>query len=135
MIPVVSRVKRILRHMDRFAFFSESLEIPDGLPGSVGNPVGVDFNIEASFDGAIVITDSSMVLGEGSGWVSIPYRSIDKVIIPTSFGLKGEIRHLVLSLSDGRSVILPIQGGTERTADAFEFARFLARVKSDLPPG
>jgi hypothetical protein len=118
--------------MGRFHFFSEPFDVPVGLPGSIGTPIGVYLNAESSLDGSIVITDSSMVLSEGAGWVPISYRSIDKVIIPTSSGRKSEIRHLILDLSDGRSFILPVQGGTDRTADVFEFVRFLDRVRSDL---
>jgi hypothetical protein len=132
MVTVISRAKRILRYMDRFAFFSESVEVPDGLPSSSGSPVGIYFNAESSLDGAIVVTDSSLVLNERSDWVLIPYRSIDKVVIPTFSVLPGEVRHLILNLSSGSSFTLPVKGGTDRTADAYEFARFLARVRSDL---
>lgn len=133
MIKVASRVHRILRGMERFAYFSESVEIPDGLPGSAGIPIGVYFNEVSSLDGSIVITDSAVVLNEKSGWVSVPYRSIAKVVIPYSSAARlSEVRHLILNLLDGSSFILPVKGGTDRTADAYEFARFLDRVRSDL---
>src|ERR1700759_983837 len=113
MIKVASRVHRILRGMEPFAYFSESVEIPDGLPSSAGIPIGVYFNDGSSFDGAIVVTDSAVVLNEKSGWVSVPYRSIARVVIPFSSAARlSEVRHLILNLLDGSSFILPVLGGT-----------------------
>lgn len=131
MISASSRAKRIFREISRFSFFGGPAGIPNGLPLAKGeDPIGIYFNAPSSLIGAIVITNSSLILNTDAGWLSIPYQMIAKVAIPARPGHLEEVRQLTLILLDGRSLDLPVQGGTARTADAFEFARFLDRVRS-----
>jgi hypothetical protein len=137
MISAISRARRIFRGITRFSFFlAGSVEIPADLPLAEGEaPIGIYFNVPFSLDNAVVITSSSVILRVAAKWLSIPYKLISKVNIPTNPGHLGEVRQLMLSLSDGSSLALPVQGGAARTADAFEFARFLDRVRSDAFSG
>jgi hypothetical protein len=133
MVSVASRAWRVFRRIGRFNFLNESAEIPYDLPlGSGEDPIGIYFNAPSSLAGAIVVTSAGLILRTESGWLSIPYKMIAKVVIPARIGSLAQVRELRLILLDGKSLILPILGGTARTADAFEFARFLDRVCSDL---
>ena len=131
MISASSRAKRIFRGISRFTFFADPSEVPDDLPLAEGeDPIGIYLNSPPSLADAIVITSSSLITKTGTGWLSIPYQMIVRVVIPVRSGHLEEVRQLTLALSDGMSLALPVQGGTARTADAFEFARFLDRVRA-----
>jgi hypothetical protein len=133
MISVASRAKRVFRVMGRFKFINDPAEIPHDLPlGGGEGPIGIYFNTPSSLADAIVVTSVGLILRTESGWLSIPYRIIAKVTIPARIGHLAEVRELTLTLLGGESLALPILGGTARTADAFEFSRFLDRVLSDL---
>jgi hypothetical protein len=132
MVQVLSRVKRILRYMGKFNFFdAESFHAPEGLPLNEGEvPIGAYLNNPNSLEGAVVVTDSSLLVESGGSWTPIHYASIAKVETPDS---KTGVHGLHLHLRDGSTAYIPIQGGTERTSDAFEFLRFLNRVLADQP--
>jgi hypothetical protein len=132
MVSVASRAWRIFRRVGRFKFFNESAEIPE-LPLERGeDPIGVYFNMPSSLADAIVVTSSGLILRTESGWLPVPYQMIARVVIPARSGHLEQVRGLTLTFLDGKSLALPVLGGTVRTADAFEFARFLDRVRSDL---
>lgn len=133
MLPAISRARRIFRGITRFSFFPADLKgVPADLPLAEGEvPIGIYLNVPSSLDSAIVITSSSMILRLIDKWLVVPYRSILKVTIPSDQINLSEVRFLNLSLSDRSKLKLPVLGGTSRTADAFEFARFIDRVRSD----
>jgi hypothetical protein len=58
------------------------------------------------------------------------FRSREKMT--ARIGYLAQLRELTLTLSGGKSLALPILGGAACAADAFEFSRFLNRVRSDL---
>lgn len=133
MVSVASRAKRVFRGMGELNFLNDPAEAPQDVPlGSGEHAIGIYFNIPSSLVGAIVVTSAGLILRTESGWLSIPYQMIARVVIPARVGHLAQLRELTLVLSDGKSLALPILGGTARTSDAFEFARFLDRVRSDL---
>lgn len=133
MVSVISRARRIFRGIGRFNFLDESAEIPHDLPlGSGEDPIGIYFNTPSSLADAIIVTSAGLILRTESGWISVLYQTIARVVIPARIGHLEQVRELTLVLLGGKSLALPISGGTARTADAFEFARFLDRVRSDL---
>jgi hypothetical protein len=116
--------------MPRFHLFDSTEYIPpSGLPLAQGEaPLGIYLNDQPSTKDAIVITTASLILGEEDGWRTVPYTSIARVLTPDS---KTDVHGLHLALDDGKTIWLPVRGGTEKTFDAFEFLRFINRVLED----
>jgi hypothetical protein len=93
-----------------------------------GDLIGVYLNHPPTVSEAIVVSESGLLLETEGRWRQLSFSSVDRVATPTT---KVLVRHLDLALKDGSVVRLPIEGGDEKVADAFEFLRFLDRVLAD----
>jgi hypothetical protein len=118
--------------MSRFRRFSdEPALVPEDLPLAPGEvPIGLYFNVASSLESAVVVTSLAVILNTDAGWLPISYKSITKISFPAVDRL-ADVRQLIVTTQRSETFVIPIQGGTDRTADAFEFARYLQRVQSD----
>lgn len=130
LVPVSSRVHRILRPLTHFQYFGpEGPPVPEELPlMKEESLIGAYLNDPPSLRNAVIVTNFSLLLESHGAWAPIHYSSVSRVVSPTS---KEGVRYLDLVLADGSTARVPIHGGTERTSDAFEFLRFLDRVLED----
>jgi hypothetical protein len=129
MLPVTSRVWRILRPISRFRYFNETDNpAPKNIPlQATEHPIGAYMNEPDSFKESVIVTDLSLILEHESTWVPIPYAAIDRPMTPEA---KVNVRGLSVLLRNGATVQIRL-GGTPPFSDAFEFLRFLNRVLAD----
>lgn len=130
MVTVVSRAKRIFRGVQSFRFIdAQGGSMLEGVPLSPGEmPIGVYYNEPESLRGAVVVTDSSLLIESHGSWRRLPYSLIERVLSPAS---KIDAHELYVYLRSGTSVSVPIRGGTQKSSDVFDFLRFLDRVTAD----
>lgn len=127
---VKSRVWRILRHLRNFEYLEERAgrgvaQIPGVLLQAGEVVLGVYRNHPGSLQDAVVVTDRGLWIDRPGPWDFISFRDVESVELVER---KEDAENLSLRLSGGRSAILAVRGGTDRTRDALEFLRFLDRV-------
>ena len=133
-MKVKTRVKRILEPLVNFRTIEDgslpvfpSLPVPAFKEGE--DCYGVYENPSAEADEPVVVTNLGLHLRREQKWEFIDYRQIKEVDIISP---KETVDELLVRLTNQESVLLPIRGGKGRFRDAFEFMRFINRVKSDL---
>ena len=80
---------------------------------------------------AFLITSMGVVVAadeQCASWRAVPYRTIERVELPSNVDSKMEQGYLALKLLGGNYVDLRVDGGTQTTRDVFEVCRFLMRV-------
>lgn len=129
---VKSRSHRTLSPLQGFRSLKT---LPDKLRGRLESitfeqdeaPIGVYENNLGDLDELIVITTHGLWIYEAGDWIPYAFKNIKAVTVP--FGThKRDADSLLLTLSDGRQITLPIKGGNDRFRDAWEFSHFLSRV-------
>src|SRR5437868_5943809 len=131
---VKSRVVRILKPLRRYRDQS-----PDSLMTSIAATrvglqegeicLGVYENNPGCLEDSIIVTNLGLHIYRSGESLFIDYGQIESIEAPS---VKETADRLKIRLSNGAMKDLPIQGGQGRFRDAFEFLRFLDRVKDDI---
>lgn len=131
---VESRVIRILRPLTQYHKHStESLNASNRsqkVDLQIGEVyLGVYENIPDSLEDSITVTSLGLHTYRGGEWEFLNYEHIESIRIPSR---KEEAAELEIHLYDGYTTRIPVRGGQGRFRDAFEFLRFLDRVRDDI---
>jgi hypothetical protein len=132
---VKSRVWRVLRNVESFQILSTEearqllKERKIKLTGDE-TVLGIYWNQDKDLRDALLVTDRAIHLIEKKMGRRLAYSEIGHLSTPTEVP-KAEVREVILETKGGETVKIPVKGGGSRTADAFEFLRFLMRVKAD----
>lgn len=123
---VRAKIHRILKKMPRFEAFAREVSLPDGFE-TEDTLLGVYHNDESRFD--VWIGVNALHFWQET-WQSVAYAQLVKVSIhQTNTADKHSAVGVVMETQAGSSHVLRIDGGTERFRDAWEFLRFLMRVR------
>jgi hypothetical protein len=90
-------------------------------------PIGVYENHPGKLEELIVITTHALWVHRAPAWIPYTFRNIEAVTVPFETD-KRDADSVLLTLSDGGQITLPVKGGNDRFRDAWEFSRFLSRV-------
>lgn len=135
MIPSAkTRAHRKLRGISQFKF----CESVDALPQLAGHDtplgdaeelLGAYENIPNAKENLLLVTDRGLHWWSEASWQSLQYCDILEIEWPSK--VKMEARELPIKARSGRSLRVPVHGGTEFTRDLFGVWTFLLRMLED----
>jgi hypothetical protein len=125
---VQSRAHRILKQLSAYEDWTDATPDVAFRLHDEENLIGVYHNSSKKSEENILITDRRLIFRD----VHLSFDEITSCDIPgTGSQEKQNADRVTVTLGKGRTVDLPITGGTERFRDAFSFLRFLDRVVAD----
>jgi len=134
MVDAYSRAHRILKPLQHYSDLSQFDTLPAALmPG----PMLVDseqilgvYTTDADSSEAILFTTAGMYTFNNKSWLKLSYKEIERTILPES---KVEVSGFFIVLRNSEKIWLSVKGSKSgRLYDAFEVARFVDRVVSDI---
>ncbi len=128
-----SRVHRILNEMDNYiqSYNVEALKKDGVILEGKGDFLGLYENHKGNLRENVVVTTLGLYVFNQE-WKFVQYEDIASVNVPLNEEKdKSAADQLLLHLSNGSQVEIPIKGGQGRMRDVWEFSRFLHRVIKD----
>ena len=127
------RAQKILGSMTNYREIPPAAEAaPDGLgrlaPREGDAYLGIYENIPGSLEDSIVVTSYGLLVNRAEGGTFIDYSDIEsgRFLPPIESGAdKLHAASLLLKLTNGQTVEIPVRGGRVKASDVFEFSRFL----------